>query len=218
MKSILLAASMVAGLATGAMAADAVAELPAASSYNWSGAYIGVHAGGGWDHVDFDFLPAPDPANHSGSGGLGGLQVGYNLQTDNIVYGVEADISAAGINGSTACPNATFTCGSKVSMLGSVRGRLGLAMDNLLIYGTGGLGYGTIDIYDRNAGGTTFDTKKTKAGWTVGLGAEYAFDQHWTAKAEYKYFDLGSDDYLTDSPVIAKIQLHTAVVGVNYRF
>jgi outer membrane immunogenic protein len=218
MKSILLAATMLAGLATGAVAADAVAELPAASTYNWSGAYVGVHAGGGWDHVDFDFLPAPNPANHSGSGALGGLQVGYNFQTDNIVYGVEADISAAGIDGSTECPNPTFTCGSKVSMLGSVRGRLGLAMNDLLIYGTGGLGYGTIDIYDRNSGGTTFDTKKTKAGWTVGLGAEYAFNQHWTAKAEYKYFDLGSDDYLTDSLVRAKTQIHTAVVGLNYKF
>lgn len=219
MKAIFVAAAMLAGFATSAMAADALGELPVASAYSWTGAYVGVHAGGGWDHVDFTFLPAPNPANHSGSGGLGGLQAGYNFQTDNIVYGVEADISAAGIDGSTECPNPTFTCGSKVSMLGSVRGRLGLAMDNLLIYGTGGLGYGTVDIYDRNGAGTTFDTKKTKVGWTVGLGGEYAFNQHWTAKAEYKYFDLGSADYMTDGELVrAKPQIHTAVIGLNYKF
>lgn len=221
MKSILLAAAMLSALSTGAMAADAVAELPVASAYNWSGLYAGAHVGGGWNHVDWFFPGFGTSANHSGNGVLGGLQVGYNFQSDNIVYGLEADISAAGIKGATVCPGPAFSCESKVSMLGSVRGRLGWAMDKLLIYGTGGLGYGTVDIHTFYTGdGTTVGTKKTKAGWTIGAGAEYAIVQNWTIKAEYKYFDLGSDDYAVhDGEIVAaKTKIHTAILGVNYKF
>ncbi|MET2826229.1 outer membrane protein [Mesorhizobium shangrilense] len=222
MKPTLLAAAVLAALtSTGAMAADVVASEPApvAATYNWSGFYAGANIGGGWSHVDWAFLPSLNPANHSGSGVLGGLQIGYNFQNNNIVYGIEADISAADIHGGTACPNPTFSCDSKVSMLGSVRGRLGWTADRLLVYGTGGLGYGTVDISDVNSSGTVFGTKKTRAGWTAGAGIEYALDQHWTVKGEYKYFDLGRADYFTDGEFVrAKTQIHTAIIGVNYKF
>jgi outer membrane immunogenic protein len=220
MKSILLATTVLMGLSGGAFAADVVAQLPVASTYDWTGAYVGAHIGGGWDHVDWAYVGGPD-RSHNGSGVLGGLQIGYNFQNDNIVYGVEADISAADVHGSTACPNASWSCGSKIDMLGSVRGRLGWAMDKLLIYGTGGLGYGTVDIRTVDSGGDVFGTKKTKAGWTVGAGAEYAFNPHWTVKAEYKYFDLSrSSDYVVDGGqlVTAKPRIHTAVIGLNYKF
>jgi outer membrane immunogenic protein len=94
-------------------------------------------------------------------------------------------------------------------------------MDKVLFYGTGGLGYGAVDIYTVDPDtGDTFGTKKTRVGWTAGGGVEYAFNQHWTVKAEYKYFDLGSDDYKVDtgSIVHAKTRIHTGIIGVNYKF
>jgi outer membrane immunogenic protein len=223
MKSTILAAAVLAALTTtGAMAADVVASEPApvAAMYNWSGLYAGANIGGGWSHIEWAYVLGGNTANHNGSDVLGGLQIGYNFQSDNIVYGLEADISAADIHGGTACPNASWSCDSKVSMLGSVRGRLGWSMDRLLIYGTGGLGYGTVDIHTVSPGGSTFGTKKTRAGWTIGAGAEYALDPHWTLKAEYKYFDLGNSDYAVDGSLIvnAKTQIHTAVIGLNYKF
>jgi outer membrane immunogenic protein len=38
----------------------------------------------------------------------------------------------------------------------------------------------------------------TRAGWTVGVGAEHAFTPNWIARAEYRYTDFGS---ITDSTI-----------------
>ncbi len=213
MKSFLLAAAALIGLTTGAMAADLTVGT---ATFDWSGAYIGANVGGGWDRTRW----IEGTIEPTGSGVLGGLQIGYNLQNGNFVYGLEADIDAAGIKETALCPNPSFSCDSKVSMLGSVRGRLGWATDRLLIYGTGGLGYGTVDVSTVDSIGNTFGSKKTRAGWTLGAGTEYAFDQHWTVKAEYKYFDLGTAVYEIDPGEIQHIntKIHTAVIGLNYKF
>lgn len=217
MKKFLLSVTFLAIALTPAIAADAV-ELPVASTHDWSGLYLGAHVGGGGSQVDWAYSNGLT-ADHNGSGVLGGVQVGYNIQSGNVVYGIEADISAANIDGGTSCPNPNFSCESNVKMLGSLRGRVGFAMDKLLIYGTGGLGYGTIDI------STTSDvvvlgtsgTVRTKAGWTLGAGLEYALDDHWSLKGEYKYFDFGKAKYTIDD-VDAKIKIHTGVIGLNYKF
>ncbi|MER9133877.1 outer membrane protein [Mesorhizobium sp. M0768] len=216
MKKLLLSAAFLAVALTPAMAADVV-ELPVASTYNWTGFYLGAHVGGGKSKVDWEFTAFGTTADHDGSGAMGGAQVGYNFQSGNIVYGVEADISAAKIDGDTDCPNPAFSCESDVKMLGSLRGRIGYAMDRLLIYGTGGLGFGTVEISTSPA---TSDTTKTRAGWTLGAGLEYAFDDHWSLKGEYKYFDLGKADYTTgfDENVELKVHIHTGVIGLNYKF
>ncbi|MER9925947.1 porin family protein [Mesorhizobium sp. M0048] len=218
MKKILLSAAFVALALMPAMAADVV-ELPVASTYNWTGFYLGAHVGGGKSKVDWEYSRNGATADHDGSGALGGVQAGYNFQSGNIVYGIEADIAAAKIDGDTSCPNPAYTCESDVKMLGSLRGRIGYTMDRLLIYGTGGLGYGTIEIGTSGPVGTN-DTTKTKAGWTLGAGLEYAFNDHWSLKGEYKYFDLGKGDYTVDGGenVEAKVRIHTGVVGLNYKF
>ncbi len=80
-------------------------------THNWSGFYAGLHAGGAWGDTDVDVgcndvhsifpgycaLAAPSgvpPSNFSPdmSGYLGGGQAGYNFQSGNWVFGVEADI------------------------------------------------------------------------------------------------------------------------------
>jgi outer membrane immunogenic protein len=217
LKKLLLSAAFLAVALTPAVAADVV-ELPGASTYNWTGFYLGAHVGGGKSKVDWEYSIG-GTADHDGSGALGGVQAGYNFQSGNIVYGVEADIAAAKIDGDTSCPNPAFSCESDVKMLGSLRGRIGYAMDRLLIYGTGGLGFGTVEIGTSGPIGTN-DTTKTRAGWTLGAGLEYAFNDHWSLKGEYKYFDLGKGDYTVDTGlnVEAKVRIHTGVVGLNYKF
>jgi outer membrane immunogenic protein len=45
---------------------------------------------------------------------------------------------------------------------------------------------------------------KTLAGWTVGGGGEWAFASHWSVKAEYLYYDLGTLSYsIPDKTIIA---------------
>ena len=58
----------------------------------WQGLYAGVHAGFGW--------------SGDADGAVGGAQAGYNWQSQQFVYGLEADISKSNIGVSasaTAC-------------------------------------------------------------------------------------------------------------------
>jgi opacity protein-like surface antigen len=60
----------------------------------------------------------------------------------------------------------------------------------------------------------------TAVGYTLGYGTEFAFTQHWTAKAEVDWIDLGHKQFtLSDGTTITTYQ-RTAQgkVGVNYKF
>src|SRR4029079_1808085 len=83
--------------------------------------------------------------------------------------------------------------------------------DNLLLYGTAGLAYASVDhkLFDDCVGCSTvspgFGTfgqsnKDTKAGWTVGGGAELLHDTHWLLRAEALYVDLGSETHTYENP------------------
>ncbi len=167
-------------------------------------------------------------ASHSGSGAFGGVQAGYNVQNGAWVFGGEADLSYADIEGDTACPGPAFSCNSDISWLGSVRGRAGYAFDNLLLYGTAGLGFGSVRIETvETAGGAVPPSgtpvngeRKTRVGWTVGAGAEMAFSDAWSVKGEYLYYDFGRSTYVVDNglEVSARTRAHTFKVGVNFHW
>lgn len=132
------------------------------AAYNWSGFYIGLNAGYGWEDPSVAYAPNQTAISGAGatyptgswnnSGALGGLQAGYNWQFDRRwVAGLEADIDASAIKGSDASAGrvgygaAAFTTSQKVDWFGTVRGRIGfLPTDRLLVYGTGGLAYGEV--------------------------------------------------------------------------
>jgi outer membrane immunogenic protein len=62
-----------------------------------------------------------------------------------------------------------------------------------------------------------FSESNTSAGWTAGVGAEFAINQNWSAKVEYLYVDLSEKNFLlTGLP--NGYQFSTVRVGVNYRF
>ena len=86
---------------------------------------------------------------------------------------------------------------------------------SLLLYGTGGLAYGGLDV----AGFST-----TAAGWTVGTGGEWMFAPNWSAKLEYLYMNpTGSANSVSagfPSGSSGKLSPAINVVrgGVNYHF
>ena len=106
--------------------------------------------------------------------------------------------------------------------LGTVRGRAGfLLMPPLLAYLTGGLAYGgassnttLAESVDGPCGAATsrpcMDRLRAAVGLDVGGGVEYMFVPHWTVKAEYLYYDLGSVTYAV--PPIAQ----TTATGVPF--
>jgi outer membrane immunogenic protein len=241
MKNLLLAsASLLLVSAVPAMAADVVEEVAyeAPVAFDWTGGYIGVHAGYLSGDTDYDVT-----SNGFGfgfpsdsvdvKGGFGGVQVGYNFQSGSFVYGIEADFSLSGADGFFT-PNDDDGYAVDLDWFGTARLRAGAAFDRLLVYGTGGLAVGraSMTLGDVDLPGPVFDPgtgiaedSDTAFGWTAGAGAEYAFTDRLTFKAEYLYVDLSSlkfngFDTATGNAVVADADtdFHTVRVGLNYKF
>lgn len=179
---------------------------------NWTGFYAGINAGYGFGKSNWDF-PAVSP---SPKGFVGGVTLGYNLQTGLWLWGLEGDIDYSGMKGSSDCPGGS--CETKNSWLGTARGRFGYAgWNNFLPYLTGGAAFGDIKATAPSGASAT----KTKVGWTVGGGLEYAMWSNWSVKAEYLYVDLGKFDCgLTCGAASDNVSFKANIVraGVNYRF
>ena len=105
--------------------------------------------------------------------------------------------------------NVTGTVESGVQ--GSVRARAGYAFGRFLPYVTGGVAIGSF-YTDAQVFGTDLDgvtnfaasgTKSaTRVGWTFGAGVEYAVNNHWSLRAEYRYTDFGHLAIATDPSAV----------------
>ena len=226
MKKLALGFALAAVCSANAFAADLRArtytKAPAVDpAYNWTGFYAGAHLGYGWEDNRMDVTTLPSPAaanlapfsyNNKPDGILGGLQAGYNWQTGKFVWGVEADISATDIHGSSTTgpisalappiilPGSSHTNTQRMDWFGTVRARLGFTpTDRVLLYATGGLAYGHVkytSFMDAVPGFPVFQfagtENATQLGWTAGAGGEWAITNNWSVKGEYLYFDLGN--------------------------
>jgi outer membrane immunogenic protein len=223
MKHLLIGMALTIGVGGMAVAADMPVKAPA-PVFSWVGFYLGANVGWGTiQDYESPFCITPGGvvngagciggnlipnAQVGGDGFLGGGQAGYNWQSGDWVFGVETDFQGSGISGSVNIPGplgvvggggatvpGSFVADEKLSWLGTVRGRVGVAYENVLFYGTGGLAYGGVKV-DSNFifPGIQFPAtgSATKAGWTLGGGVEYAFAGNWSAKVEGLYYDLGS--------------------------
>jgi outer membrane immunogenic protein len=217
MKKVLLASACLLALAAPASAADLAARpytkapIAPAAVYNWTGFYLGIVGGG---------------AGESGSGdprmkgGFVGGTAGYNWQTGNVVFGIEADGSWADVSASAAATVPGFgvvSVNSKTDALGTVRGRIGYAVNNVLFYGTGG--YAWIDNkITLSALGVSVSDSQFHSGWTVGAGVEAFIAPQWSIKGEYLYRSLGGETYFSGALPTGTLNLHTVQLGVNYHF
>jgi outer membrane immunogenic protein len=228
MKRILLASAALLGLASAASAADLsrryVAPAPVAvpALFTWTGIYGGFHAGYGFGEVDATlqreggvvsgFSAAgiiPNRFNIDRDGLILGAQVGYNMQFDSFVAGIEADISYSGVSGSSSRSfsdprgpgffSNTARLRSDLDYLGTVRGRFGFAVERALIYGTAGLAYGEASVRgslsstDSPASFQAASGREsgTEVGFAGGAGVEYAILNNITIRGEYLYYNLG---------------------------
>ncbi len=193
----LLGAAMLAAPVSAQTATDA------STDQNWSGPYVGVHGGYGFDadrsvRLEGTDLSAalapgagvrPDRLNTSRNGFLGGAQVGYNMQSGRFVYGGEADFSWLGAKGSDTFRNPTavgaqpagqrsFT-NHQLDWLGTVRAKAGYSFGDGYFYLTGGYAYGKVKGQaEFNAPGDTAVTyagghNYNASGWTAGGGLEF---------------------------------------------
>lgn len=179
----------------------------------------------------------------------GGAQMGFNWQFGPMVAGVEADINYRG-NGDNNGFNILGTgnyagyglyhSGSdRGNWFGTLRARLGFALDRTLIYATGGLAFGDtggsghIYAYDVGSPGVALidgewrsNGNGTSWGWTLGAGVEHAFSTNWTAKLEYLYVNLDRDNNRLTNIALPNYtftssdedKFHVVRVGLNYKF
>ncbi len=258
-----LASSLVAGSALAAdlpSRAEPPVYVPPPPVFTWTGFYVGLNAGylatfdsgnpycvnpaGAVNGAGCSFY-ADTPLHSRPAGFIGGSQIGYNLEVNRFIAGIEADFQ-----GTTASGSSTLTLinpvdlgqhqdqvSSKIDYLGTVRGRLGFAViDQLMLYGTGGLAYGggsvssTFSAPSLAAPNVLYPSSLSyfRAGWTLGAGGEYAFSPNWTVKLEGLYYDLGTVK-TAGTEVIGVANGYTegktfdltgviVRVGVNYKF
>jgi outer membrane immunogenic protein len=229
--------------AVAAHAADlptkAPAFVPAPVMYNWTGCYIGGHAGAGWARTEAtntadttlfgDMIPG-DGFSQTNNGFVGGGQVGCNYQVSQFVFGIEGTFAGSTINGDFAntvfgAADDVFT--TKINSIATVTGRLGYAFNNWLFYAKGG--YAGADVkfsVSDTVGPSTGSGSDThwQSGWVAGGGIEYGLTANWILGVEYNYIDLQTNSYnvaggaagVYTFDVHPKIQ--TVVARLSYKF
>lgn len=186
-------------------------------SVDWTGFYLGAHAGGlsgsTRDNANSRFAtsaPESEPA-----GVAGGVLAGYNHQIHNIVLGIEADITFADAGDGVPTPGFAHTI--ELEEAYSVRGRLGYALDRSLLYVTGGLAW-TRSHYDFPV--TLSDDWETFSGYQVGGGIEHMLTRSLSVRAEYLYGDFGSETINTQpgNPSRQTLETHSVRAALAFRF
>jgi outer membrane immunogenic protein len=229
MKKIVLVSAALGALFIGSQSARAADVYDPA--YDWSGFFIGLHAGYAWGDFDYnsvgaathqldDFTNALDKAD----GFVGGFTSGYNFQTGSFVLGYESSFSIADVNDDFVTPDPEWH--ADLDWYSLHRARFGWAIDNVMPFIAGGLAVGSIEVsaFDNvvPAAGTAKDTD-LNFGWTIGGGVEWGVTENISVKAEYAYVDFGSSKYnLSDNAFFnterVDLDMHVVRVGVNWQF
>ena len=165
--------------------------------------------------------PVADGSFLVGGGFVGGT-LGYNWQVVSWVFGLEGDYAWANISGSSSTCGITppHSCGAKLELFGTFRGRIGYALGSTgtwLPYITGGLAVGEVQASDAL---TPSSGQAFRAGWTVGAGIETLLAPNWTAKVEYLYMDLGSAQLFDVVPGVSEtVSFKASLIrgGINYK-
>jgi outer membrane immunogenic protein len=239
MKKFLLATVSMVALTSVTRAADMPAVMPAKGPMyspvavtTWDGVYVGVQGGIASNKTSFNdggFIASNSATHldeHRTGGTIGGL-LGFNLQEGRFVYGIEGDWSWIGARSDRS--GVAFDLGGdpvstsfKVNWLATLQGRAGLAIDATLFYLTGGVAFGQvknsvdlISVHGTNTGAlASFTQDQTRIGWTAGVGVEHMLSRHWTARAEFRYVDLGKTNV---SCAVSGTPDFNGCIGRNYR-
>ena len=188
--------------------------------FSWTGLYVGGQVGyefGRSNAFAYNSVTGAGlVANGSSPNGVvGGAHVGYLFSTQSIpvlsnvtgafsslpligglggaggVFGIEGDVD--GSNYRSAYALGGFGNSTREPIQGSIRGRLGFAVDRALFYATGGAAFGDLrNTYVNGLTGATDQFSHTRVGYTVGGGVEYAFTNNLSIRVEYRYTDYGS--------------------------
>jgi outer membrane immunogenic protein len=233
---VLAGAALIAGVGTAYSADLPVKSAYIGAPYNWSGCYIGAQVGyARMRDADTEriaatgALAAHTPAERAEPDGVkaGGF-IGCNWQIAGPwVIGAELDGEWADLNGSARFFDPAGDHYSvRAQAQGSLRGRVGYAIDRTLYYATGGGGAASVrhtyvDVLP--AGIITTRFTDISGGITGGFGVEYAFLGNFTGRIEYRYADFGQFNY-NPAPALAgfsehhRVTEHAVRAGLAFKF
>ncbi len=219
-----------------------LAQFFAPATTDWNGLYAGVNGGYGGGVVDAN-IPLASAApffsntltNNRFGGFAAGGQLGYNHQFgQHIVVGLETDMQWSDVKASHQAttgpdPFVYTDTTNGLSWFGTTRARLGWAFGNVMYFATGGVAYGELTASGTQIQGGVFtgSTATTKAGWTVGGGAEYALTQNLALKADYLYSEFSgvqapafgfAAQPFTGAFSTGRFGMNLTRIGLNWRF
>jgi outer membrane immunogenic protein len=208
-------------------------------SAHWGGFYAGVNAGfargnSSFSSSDLTAAGFTSPLSISGlgaNGGAVGFGGGFNMQTGQLVLGIEGDWTRTAIrNDLSFSANiapfgaVTGTLGSDIDWMASVRLRAGLAVGRALLYGTAGLSVAsaTGELIIHGVGAPiVWSESALLAGVNYGGGIEYALSPTWSIKAEFIHTLMTDSIFSSASasvPVSSRVDIYNFRGGVNFRF
>jgi outer membrane immunogenic protein len=205
-----------------------VAYVPAVPVFTWTGFYVGLNTGYAFGKAD-GTSTLGTTGSFSVSGPMAGVTLGGNYQIGQFVVGAETDIDWQNVRGSQVGGGCSFippggppavpgSCDAASNWVGTFRGRVGLAMDRVLLYATGGGAYANI----KASVSALPWSRNTELGWTAGAGVEYAMTDNWTVKFEYLFADFqhatcpAASCFATSTTVSFNESMVRA--GINYKF
>ncbi len=172
---------------------------PAEQSSGWTGGYVGLHAGTASRHGnpfsgDREFM--------------GGVQGGYNMETNGFVVGGELGLSHMG-DTEVRVPGGKLEERYRVT----AKAKAGMPLGDTLVYGTAGASMTSM------RDGTAQGPDGWKPGWLVGAGVEHKFNQQVSGVVEYNYNHISDVRSSTGGAFSeTNVKDHTIKAGVNYHF
>jgi outer membrane immunogenic protein len=240
MKKFVLAAVGIAALGwtVPASAADMAVKAapppaPVVAIYNWSGFYIGANGGWAQSHNCVDFVTAVGTVASGcggGSGGVAGGQIGYRWQTNQFVFGLEAQGDWADLKHTrVSLFDPTLSTTAKTDAIGLFTGQIGWAWNAALLYVKGGAAVtrNRFDIFDTATGIGLNSASSTRWGAAVGAGFEYGFTPNWSVGFEYDHLFMGhaNNSFTVVDPRLAAVlnnrvnqDVDMVTIRLNYRF
>ncbi len=178
-----------------------------------------------------------------------GGRIGYDWQRGRLVVGALADVSRANVvDGVTAFSTtpAFYAFSRELNYLAGLRARVGVGTGRVLVYGTGGAAWASIEhVFTSSNGVNTFTPAKGDArrdgawGYQAGGGVEVRLGGRWSASGEYLFSSLDDNDdgvvrsggpTAVTNPFILvnaagtdlrrsdRFDLHSVRLGLSYRF
>jgi outer membrane immunogenic protein len=192
----------------------------------FNGLYFGLHGGYAWQDASGVFDGLTNPTNLGAidlDSAIVGAQLGYNLQYDWLLFGIEADATAqTDKSGSVTNSVSGERLSGQRSYLATIRSRLGVVIDQFLIYGTAGIAFTEFQLTETTP---TFQGTLRLDGQTGGVyggGVEWKVAYGVSLRGEYLHYDVGRSSYIpagfpnTDAgDVVGYHDIDVARAGIN---